>query len=137
MLGINSSSAFQHPSTLITGENPHSSTTKKIIGGTISHSHKSLRSQSSSRKRVISMDSTTALNNGGQQATKYNLPLSHSSKKGTGTHSGHLTPDLSSYNNNGNKPHQQKAHKFLSNQAAGAGARHHLKPQGNIVIQQQ
>lgn len=131
MLGINSSSAFQHPSTLITGENPHSATTKKIIGGTISHSHKSLRSQSSSRKRVISMDSTTALNNG-QQATKYNLPLSHSSKKGSGTHSGHLTPDLSSYNNAGNKPHQQKAHKFLSNQAAGGGGgqlRQHLKPQ--------
>lgn len=59
MLGINSSTAFPHPSNIPANlmENTSNSSMKKIIGGTISHSHKSLRSQSSSRKRVGSIDS--------------------------------------------------------------------------------
>ena len=68
ILGINSSSAFQHmPQTnLIGGSNQSSSAMKKIIGGTISHSHKSLRSQSSSRKRVGSVESSVALGGSNQ-----------------------------------------------------------------------
>jgi len=115
MLGINSSTAFPHPSNIppnLVGEiSNHSSTSmKKIVGGTISHSHKSLRSQSSSRKRVASIDSSVGVNNLGLQGQpsngKYNLPIGSNEKKMTkmasGQHSGHLTPDLSSYTNGTN-----------------------------------
>ena len=80
MLGINSSSVFQAPQSLIASENAHAATMKKIVGGTISHSHKSLRYQSSNRKRVASMDSSGGLEKA-DQASKYQMPMSHSSKK--------------------------------------------------------
>ena len=102
MIGINSSSAF--PVSMIAAESQPSATMKKIVGGTISHSHKSLRSQSSTRARVSSMDSSHALDrlgaHGQDQASKYSLPLNTASysKQGLGVvHSGHMTPDLSSY----------------------------------------
>ena len=87
---------------------------KKIHGGTISHSQKSLRSQTSSRKRVGSMDSSAGMKKlvtgGGETASKYNLQLmgdSSSSQKKSGklntVHSGHLTPDLTNYNQKGKK----------------------------------
>jgi len=83
MLGINSSSAFQ-PSghvapNLINNNNHSASTMKKIIGGTISHSHKSLRSQSSARKRVTSIDSAAGNmgRSGNDSVSKYNLPIGH------------------------------------------------------------
>lgn len=149
--GINSSSAFQHPGSLplslLAGESQPSATMKKIVGGTISHSHKSLRSQSSTRARVASMDSGHALDRMGQhgqdQVSKFSLPIGHNqsayAKKGlAAAHSGHLTPDLSSYANgvHGGNKQQQKAQKIMGNQAQGQ-MRQQLKPQGNIVIQQQ
>jgi len=107
ILGINSTAAFQHPSTLpptlLAAESQPSATMKKIIGGTISHSHKSLRSQSSTRKRVASMDSGQGMNQKHHDSTsKYNLSMGHNpanySKKAlVAAHSGHFTPDLSSY----------------------------------------
>lgn len=80
LAGANSSSAFQpsvlHPSLIATDS--HAPMMKKVQGGTISHSHKSLRSSSS--RRGTSMDS-------GQKGA-YSKACS-----------GHLTPDLSSYAN--------------------------------------
>ena len=58
-------------------------------------------------------------------------------KKGPHQLSGHLTPDLTSYSNSGTKQ-QQKNQKMLANQGkAISGNRGNIKPQGNIVIQQQ
>ena len=145
MFGINSSSAFQHPSnlppSLVAGEHQGAPNMKKVIGGTISHSHKSLRSQSSTRKRVGSVDSTSGLNHmggsGKDSATRYNLPMGHhpqgySKASLQGAHSGHLTPDLSSYANTGqgagSKQHQQKVHKLLNSQANGGQLRQNLRP---------
>ena len=104
MLGINSSAAFPHPSKIPANlmDNASNSSMKKIIGGTISHSHKSLRSQSSSRKRVASIDSSAGPNHLHGQSQKYNLPMGPDGKKIPQGHSGHLTPDLSSYSNGNN-----------------------------------
>ena len=80
MLGINSSSVFPAGPSLMANLSGNQSSKKKQ-GGTISHSQKSLRSQSSSRKRVISMD-TAAMEKSAPKVIK-NIS------------SGHLTPDLS------------------------------------------
>jgi hypothetical protein len=45
---------------------------KKIIGGTISHSHKSLRSGNSSRKRITSMDSAVQPDSNGMRGRSEN-----------------------------------------------------------------
>jgi hypothetical protein len=119
--GANSSSAFQHPGnlppSLIAAESQPAAAMKKIIGGTISH--KSLRSQSSTRARVASVDSSHALDRLGQhgkdQASKYNLAVGHSnSTYSKQAFSGHLTPDLSSYANASHSKQQQKAQKMMA-----------------------
>jgi L-asparaginase/Glu-tRNA(Gln) amidotransferase subunit D len=95
------------PTNLIAGSNNSQSAMKKIIGGTISHSHKSLRSQSSSRKRVSSVDSNLAL--GQHQNTN-----SSNGKRMNNIPSGHMTPDMNSYTN-GNNKHSQKSQNILKN----------------------
>ena len=78
--GINSSSAFMHPSQMppsLMGNNTQGMAPQpmgKVKSGTLSH--KSLRSQSSQRKRVGSMGS----NNGmayDQNGSKYSIGMGH------------------------------------------------------------
>ena len=112
---MNSSSAFypvsNFPAGMMAAETQPNANIKKIIGGTITQSHKSLRQTSSSRKRTGSNDPN------------------NSKKKGTESHQNsqysdmQLGFDVNQYNAGG----KHKPQKSFGG----------IKPQGNIVIQQQ
>lgn len=72
MTGINSSSAFYPvsnlPASLIASESQPSAAIKKIIGGTSSQSHKSLRSSSSSQRKRTGSNDAQSKNKKGEQS---------------------------------------------------------------------
>lgn len=126
MTGINSSSAFYPvsnlPASLMASESQPSAAIKKIIGGTSSQSHKSLRSNSSSQRKRAGSNDTQSKHKKTEQSQYEDNVRDRYNQGG------------SQYISNGSKHKTQKSY---SSQMKGGLINKQLKPQGNIVIQQQ